>query len=232
MARYTSAYSSFVSKIGEVELLCRFALKKERQDPIRLRNEVNALCRGAIVLLSGHLEAFVKELGELAIDSLYAKQISRSQISSRFFYHISKNLLDEIQDTSDLDRKANKIFSFIRSDISYWSKTGPFPDQVPTERFNQGFSNPIYKKIKVYFKRFGYFQYDHDLSRKLQAMYLPTVNMVDQLVAIRNQIAHGDPLATKTPSDVKDIKTIIKRYCMETDSVFASWWKTQFCTIR
>jgi hypothetical protein len=52
------------------------------------------------------------------------------------------------------------------------------------------------------------------------------------LVDIRNQIAHGDPLATKTPSDVRDMKSIIQSFCMETDSVFANWWKTQFCSIR
>ena len=232
MSRYTSAYSSFVNRMGEVELLCRFALKKERQDPVGLRDEINALCRGAIVLLSGHLEAFIKELGELAIDSLYTKNVLRTHIAPRFFYHISKNIIDEIQDTSDPDRKAEKIFSFIDSDITYWSKSGSFPNQIPIDKFNKGFSNPAYKKVKVYFKRFGYSDYDYDLGCRLQARHQSTINMVDHLVDIRNKIAHGDPLATKTPSDVRDMKTIIQRYCIETDSVFANWWKTQFCPIR
>jgi hypothetical protein len=218
--------------MGEVELLCRFALKKERQDPVNLRDEINALCRGAIVLLSSHLEAFIKELGELSLDSLYTKSISRSQIAYRFFYHISKNIIDEIQDTSDPDKKAEKIFSFIDNDITYWSKAGPFPNQIPSDRFNKGFSNPAYKKVRLYFKRFGYFDYDYDLCHKLQARHQPTINMVDHLVDIRNKIAHGDPLATKTPSDVRDMKSIIQRYCMETDSVFSNWWKSQFCSIR
>lgn len=232
MARYTSAYSSFVNRMREVELLCRFASNKERQDPVGLRNDINALCRGAIVLLSAHLEAFVKELGELAIDSLYAKNISREQIAPRFFYHISKNMIDEIQDISDHDKKAEKVFSFIHDDICYWSRTGAFPTQIPTDRFNKGFSNPAYKKVKVYFNRFGYGTYDYDLGHKLQARHQPTINMVDHLVDVRNKIAHGDPLATKTPSDVKDMKNIIQLYCMETDSVFANWWKSQFCSIR
>jgi len=56
--------------------------------------------------------------------------------------------------------------------------------------------------------------------------------MVDHLVDTRNKIAHGDPVATKTPSDVKAITVLIQKYCAETDSVFASWWKSNFCSIR
>jgi hypothetical protein len=232
MARYTSAYSSFVNRMGEVELLCRFAFKKERHDPVNLRNEVNALCRGAIVLLSSHLEAFIKELGELALDSMYEKTISRSKVAPRFFYHISKKFINDIHDASDPDKKAEKVFSFIDNDIDYWSKTGPFPTQIQADRFNEGFSNPSHNKVRVYFKRFGYYDYNYDLSHRLSARHQPTINMVDHLVDTRNKIAHGDPLTTKTPTDVRDMKSIIQCYCMETDSVFANWWKSQFCSIR
>jgi len=104
MARYTKVYSAFLSRIDEIERLIRFASAKERINPITLRHEINALCRGAVVLLSSHLEGYVRELGELALESLYDKQISRSNISSKLFFHISKSFF-KIFKTSQIKKK-------------------------------------------------------------------------------------------------------------------------------
>jgi hypothetical protein len=208
------------------------ATEKERIDPVNLRNDINAMCRGSIVLLSGHVEGYIRELGELALDSMHAKGVPRTGVEARFFYHISKNYLDEVQDTSEPDKIARKIFDFVQNDISYWSKNGPFPAPIPADRFNKGFSNPAFDKIRSYFNRFGYATYKKDLLRELRANGQPTINMVDHMVNLRNNIAHGDPLATKTPSDTRAMRDVIKRYCRATDKVFASWWKDNFCAIR
>ena len=232
MARYTLVYKSFLNRLGEVEILRRAAAQKEKQDPIALRKEINALCRGAIVLLCGHLEAYVKELGEVALDSLYAKQVPRTSISSRLYYHISKDILDEIRNSTDGEKIAEKMFAFIESDIPFWSRNGPFPKQISAEKFNRGFSNPGFKKIRSYFNRFGYQQYRSDLASLLKAQYNPTINMVDHVVDIRNKIAHGDTAATKTPSEVKDMVKLVRAYCMSTDRVFASWCGKTICKIR
>lgn len=232
MARYTTAYSSFVTRLDEVEALRRFAAEKESEDPIAMRVDISALCRGSVVLLSSHLEAYVKELGELALDSLHTHSVSREDIASRFFYHISKSALDEIKDTADPDKISEKIFEFLRVDGEFWSRSGAFIEPVPSDRFNKGFSNPAFNKIKAYLNRFGYSDYRRDLSLKLQANFQPTINMVDHLVDTRNKIAHGDPSATKTPSEIKDMVGFVKRYCAETDSVFGTWWKARFCSIR
>lgn len=232
MARYTTAYSSFVDRLVEVETLRNFAFQKEKLDPVSMRHEINALCRGSIVLLSSHLEAYIKELGELALESLYKKAVPRNKLSSKFYYHISKNILEELKDTTDPEKIGDKIFEFLEKDHIFWSKNGIFPESIPSERFNKGFSNPAFDKIKAYFNRFGYHEYKKDLESRLQAKFQPTMNMVDHLVDIRNKIAHGNPTATKTPSEVKDIVSIIKLYCTETDDVFATWWKATYCAIR
>src|SRR5260370_34643590 len=122
MAKYTSAYSSFVSRLNEVELLRRVAWAKEKKDPINLRREINAYCRAAIVLLCAHLEAYIKELGELALTEIHAKSVGRAPLASRFYYHISKDVLDEVNDTSDPDKIAEKLFAFLQSDLPYWDR--------------------------------------------------------------------------------------------------------------
>lgn len=232
MARYTAAYSGLVTRLREVETLRQIAARRERQDAVRFRAEVNALSRGAVVLLCSHLEAFVRELGETALDSMYAKKVARTALASRLFYHLSRDLIDELEDTADPERKGEKIFAFIQSDIQFWSRGGPFPDPIPTERFNKGFSNPAFRKICKYFNRFGYSQYRHDLATLLAAQYQPTINMVDHLVDTRNKVAHGDTATTKTPSEVSAMKSLVRSFCVGTDSVFAQWWKANFCAIR
>ncbi len=156
MARYTVAYSSFVSRLDEVEMLIRLAREKEKQSPVALRKEINALCRAAVVLLSSHLEGYVKDLGELALESLHSKQVPRTSLSSKLFYHISKGFFGDIQDTSDPEKMADRLFVFIGDDLHFWSRNGPFPQQVPIDRFNKGFSNPAFSKICAYVGRFGW----------------------------------------------------------------------------
>lgn len=232
MARYTSAYSSFLDRMEEVEVLRRSAAYKEKRDPVNCRNEINALCRGAIVLLCSHLEAFIKELGEVALDSLHDKSVSRTKMASRLYYHISKDIIDELRDTDNPDEIVGKVFAFIQSDLSFWSRNGPFPQPIAADRFNKGFSNPAFRKIRSYFGRFGYSEYSRDLASLLKAQYSPTINMVDHLVDTRNKIAHGDPAAIKTPSEVKDMIRLIRICCVSTDAVFATWCGATLCRIR
>ncbi len=202
MARYTTAYSSFVVRIGEVETLRRLAAAIERDDPVIRRAEVNACCRGAIVLLSSHLEAYVKELGEVSLSAIQVRSVSRSKLAPQFFYHVSKDLLRDVREAADPSIIADKVFVFLQNDAAFWDRTGPLPTAVAVDRFNKGFSNPGYGKIDSYLKRFGYSTFQRDLATNLRANYLVTVNMVNHLVDTRNRIAHGDPLITKTPSDV------------------------------
>jgi hypothetical protein len=232
MPRYTSAYSSLLLRLKEVEVLRRSAAAKERDDPIKLRHDINAFCRAGIVLLCAHLEAYVKELGEVALTNIHARAVPRTMLASQFFYHLSKDLLDEVRDTSDPMKIAAKVFDFLQQDATYWGRVGPFPIPLPVDRFNKGFANPAFKKVRAYLNRFGYADYKVELARKLKADYLVTVNMVDHLVDTRNKIAHGDPSVTKTPQDVKEMIRIIRVYCKATDTIFASWCKQELCTIR
>ena len=232
MSRYTSAYSSLSLRLEEIKILLHLARKRETSDAVSFRKEINALCRGSIVLLCGHLEAYVKEVGEVALNSIFAKKVDRKRVAPQFFYHISKDLLDEVQDTSDPARIAPKLFTFLEQDYLFWSQVGSFPTVLPVDRFNKGFSNPGFKKIQSYFNRFGYSLYKKDLAIVLKASYQPTINMVDHLVDIRNKIAHGDISVSKTPQDIEDMMKIIREYCRTTDIVFAQWCRSNLCSIR
>ncbi|WP_407061271.1 HEPN domain-containing protein [Achromobacter ruhlandii] len=86
--------------------------------------------------------------------------------------------------------------------------------------------------MQSYFGRFGYSTFTRDLASRLQGNFAPMRNMVDHLVDTRNKIAHGDPLATKTPAEVAGMVKMIKEFCRSSDFLFSSWWKVNFCAIR
>jgi hypothetical protein len=232
MAKYTISYGAFLARLNEVELLRQSAAKKERSDPIGTRAEIDALCRASIVLLSSHVEAYIREVGEVALQALYDKEVDRHVLSLRTFYHISKDVIDELKDTSDHIKIAEKVFAFLETDGRYWARVGALTAPIPSERFNKGFSNPKFDKIKAYFNRFGYNDYKRDFYAKLRADAVTTQNMLDHLVDIRNSIAHGDPSATKTPQDLKEMTATIVKFCRTTDELFGNWCRTSLCPIR
>ena len=232
MARFTRAYSEFLDGLAEVDTLTRLATSHERRDPIRQSRQINAMCRGAVVLLSGHVEAYVRDVGEVAWESMFERQIYRTALPDRVYYHISKDLLDEICGARDPDRVARRVFAFIDRDSSYWSRVGPFSNPIPADRFSGGFSNPTFSRVKKYFKRFGYGDYGQDVASVLGARFQPTVTMVDHLVDTRNKVAHGDTNVMKTPRELRQMASIVKLFCRTTDSVFGTWWRKRYCAIR
>lgn len=232
MARYTSAYSSLLVRLKEVQILNSIARLEERHNPIENRYKVNALCRGSIVLLCSHLEAYIKELGETLLSEMYRRRLPRDRLEKRFYYHISKDILGELKNITDPDRIACKLFEFLASDGPYWDSNGPLPAPIAADRFNRGFSNPGYRKIRKYFGRFGYNEFDSELRQSLDGDYQPIVNMVNHLVHTRNKIAHGDTDAVKTPGDVAKMVDLIRLFCRATDCQFGSWCRKRLCAVR
>ena len=232
MGRYTNSYGQFLERLDEVHILRKSAARKERENAIHHGKEIRALCRASVVLLSSHVEAFIKELGEIALEAFFDKKISRSTVSSAIFYHISKDLIADIAASSEPKKVAEKMFEFLDLDLVFWSKEGPFPDQIPSDRFNKGFASPAFSKVVKYFGRFGYGDFKSDFQKKLSSNSQLAINALDHMVAVRNNIAHGDESATKTPSEVEIMIKIVSLFCRSTDDVFSGWCRKNHCSIR
>jgi len=232
MSRYTSAYSSFLERLGEVEIFVRVASGLEKRNAVGARDEIRAYCRGAVVLLSSHIEGYVKDLGELILDRIHDRSVHRSRLVPRFFYEISKSRFDEIKDTADPAGIATKVFEFLANDAEIWDTTTPFPFPVPADRFLKGFSNPSVDKICAFAGRFGYGELRRDLRRSLKSDFLVYEAAINNIVGTRNNIAHGNLSANSTPSDVFLMVSRAKVFCREVDDAFAAWARVAICTIR
>lgn len=233
MPRFTPVYGDFSERLKEVGILRRRAAALERsRTSFRHGHEISALCRGAVVLLSSHIEAYVKELGEHTLDSLHSKEVCRSRMAPQFFYHISKVHIEAIRDASQPDGIARHIQAFVDNDARFWENTDPLPAPIPSQVFNKGFSNPTFDKVKAYFGRFGYADFRRDFFREMGREAQTISSNLDQIVDTRNSIAHGDPAATKTPSEIKAMMETSRAFCRATDKVFGNWCRNHLCTIR
>ena len=232
MARYSPAYSSFLLRLDEIGCLNGLATLMERQDPIGQEERINALCRGAVVLLCSHVEAYIKDLGSIGLGAFYSRGVNRSKIAPQMFYHISKGQIKSIRKSNSPEAISARVFEFLENHLEYWSKEDPFSTEIDSENFNRGFSNPGFKKIRRYFHRFGYSDYPEDLKVKLGQDFFTVTTMINHLVNTRNKIAHGDQNALQTPEEIKIMIPIIKVFCRETDVVVGKWWKENFCPLR
>jgi RiboL-PSP-HEPN len=233
MSRYSTAYGEFVQRCDEVLILVRRAAAIERsKSAFSKGKEIDALCRGALVLLSSHVEAYIKEVGESLLDAIYVKEVCRSKLSTSFFYYTSKIAIDRVRSDNDPEKISIETFHFVEQNSSIWQRTGALPRQIDADEFNLGFANPKFEKVKKYLARFGYTSLRHDINRTLKADALVVIGNLDQIVDIRNAIAHGEASATKTPSEVKSLVKSATIFCRTVDSGFGDWCKMNVCSIR
>lgn len=233
MSRYTVAYSEFVGRTGEVLILVRRAGKLERSArAFEQGDEINALCRGAIVLLSSHIEAYIKELAECLLDEIHSRSVDRSVLSDRFYYYASKEWVNKLKDSIEPESISAEVFGFLDTEADLWRRNGPLPRPIDSEKFCKGFANPKFEKIKRFLGRFGYDALRHHINITHRGDAALLISHLEQIVDTRNAIAHGESSATRTPAEVMTLIKSSKKFCRTVDDGFATWAKSTICPIR
>jgi len=233
MARYTTAYSNLLLRLEEISLTRRLARHVTSYQPVPVAvPQVNALCRGGVVLLSSHIEGYVEEIAETAIDRIGSRSIAKSKVAQGFKYHLSRDLIKSIKQSSDPERISSHIDSLFRRDMHIWNTHPRFTNQISSEVFLSDFSNPTHDRISRFYARFGYRDYGNDLAHRLGPNYIGCKNMLDQMIDQRNRIAHGDPITTATPTDLSQMLGLVRLYCRESDKVVGDWFRSIGCPIR
>lgn len=226
-------YSDFVERLAEVALLRKKARFLEiSRDSLTCGPEIRALCRASIVLLSSHVEAYVKELGEHTLDNLHSRNLPRTKLSKVFFYYVSRQRIDAIRDSVQPLAIAESVEEFVAKDVLFWSGDRALPSPVASTDFSKGFANPKFEKVQKYLLRFGYSEFRRDFYRELGRDALQVHNGIDAIVDTRNSIAHGDQSATKTPAEVKEFEDYARKFCRTTDDIFGKWCRKNLCSIR
>jgi len=233
MPRFSLAYSGFLHRIKEIVALKQLAKRKSLEtNGIVHPSLINTLCRAGVVLISSHLEGYIEELGEHALEQIHQKKVAKNKFSKSFRYHLVKRYVKSIRDTTDPEKLSDKIGVFISQWSDIWSTINTFRNALPTDSLIGGFSNPKHKHIRKFFRCFGYNTFDQDLRNQLTYDFDPCCNMIDQIIEQRNKIAHGDTTAPGTPSELEDMIRLVKKYCRNVDIVVGDWFRDLGCPIR
>ena len=233
MARYSPAYSSLIRRLKEIQLILSMAHDFAKMRPIPPNPEtVNALCRSGIVLLCSHVEGYIEELCVLAIGRIASKGLPKSSMPHAFKYYLSEDLIKNIQTRTDPELIASSVLKLLDRDTHIWDKEPNFASPLSADAFIRRFATPRHRNIKRILHRFGYKQFEYELSRHLSRDYMAAMNMVDNVVDQRNKISHGDFDTAGSPSDLHEMLKMTKLYCRGTDAVVGNWFRAIGCPIR
>lgn len=233
MARYTDAYSALLARLDEVDCIRQLARQSGglNMSPLGIRRS-RVLYRGAVVLLSSHIEGYIEDLCAHIIERIHRRATPKAVFGNVFLYHFSKDIVLQIKETNDPTGIADKIQKLITRDADIWDSATTFQQSPSSERFIDGFSTPKVENIRKMFARFGYSSYLSDLKNHLAANSNACTNMVDRVVTERNKIAHGDVTTAGTPSDISDMIMYVRLFCRSTDIVVANWCQSKGCKLR
>jgi hypothetical protein len=235
-SKYTPAYSRFVKRLEEVRTLLSAARATRNSGLTRPPTAagfalVNALCRGGVVLLSSHIEGYIEDLGEIAIDQVAARGVAKSAVSAEFRYYVSRDIINEIKQAPP-EKVAQRIEKLLNRDGHVWDSSPQFTYALSSNIFVSDFDNPTHKRICRFFRRFGYESFERDLAIRLRAQFPICTNMVDQVISQRNKIAHGDYALVIAPNDLTQMVSLVKTYCREADCAVGDWFRGIGCPIR
>ena len=91
MTRFTSAYSVLIQRLEEVHSLEKIASSYASAKPLgSYDKEISALCRGAIVLLSAHIEGFIDDLASIIIQRIHESKVKKTVFGEGFRYYFRK----------------------------------------------------------------------------------------------------------------------------------------------
>ena len=233
MPRYSPIYSEWKLRLREVQNLTTLA-NATSKGKITNANVamVDALCRGAIVLLSSHLEGYVKGLAARGIETIEQNEVTKSRLGESFRYHLSRDLIMQIQRSSRPESVSSRIDAFLERDILIWNDSDVFIGPLSSDTFVRGLSAPNHGSIKTLFGRFGYSAFEGDLNRTLKGDFSACRGMVDHVVDQRNKIAHGDHIISGAPQDLQNMQTWLTLYCRATDKIVCDWFKNIGCVLR
>lgn len=233
MARYSAAYSDLTVRLDEVGRITKAAKGNEAKKPLGSQTHlVSALCRGGIVLLSSHIEGYIADLNELILEQLVKKKVSIKKLSPGFCYYHSRDILNEISETSEPEKISKKLKLLHSRDSFVWDDEDIFLKPLDDERFMKGFSTPKPEYIYSLFRRYGCSNLKGDIAKSLARQFYFHQNNVETTVHLRNQIAHGDHSITQTPEDLKRLTESTKIFCREIDNSVCRWFSNIKCSLR
>lgn len=228
---YSRAFQKFEVRLEEVKHLKALGqsnVRTFRKKSVDSNFHTNALIRAATVLLSSHIQGYIEDLAELLLERAIASGKNGEIVPDTFRYQYLKGEISALRQSDDpekLVRAARRLNA--KSDILDISK--PLPSIDGDASYKDGFGNPTSAEIKRFLSRFGVQNLESSLKIYLKTQTYIASNAVDQIIDRRTKIAHGDPLATLTPTEFLAYLNLVRKYCAAIDRSACKHFKKIGC---
>jgi len=236
MPRYTAPYTKLVLRLSEINTICNLATRLEKETPIgKWQDEVEAMCRGGVVLLSSHLEGYITDLNSVILTAISNPHIPLNSFPDELIFHQVRDIFEQLKNTNDKTKIGQKFRSLHHREKYFFDAIegiDPSPRLFNNEIAMQSFSTPKPSKIYKFFKRYGYDCLRGDIAKTLKTSMLTHENLVLRTVQIRNDIAHGDDETKETPADLRLRLNSVRLYCRVLDDSVANFFKNKSIIIR
>ena len=178
---------------------------------------VRAINRSSVVLLTSHLERYLRALNEEATDAVNAVAIQGTTLPEALRLQHSRAAVDLMVETQWRNR-SGQLESFISRDGWLWGDATK--GELEAERLLAWMRSPYPDRIKRFFAMWGIDDVFGTVTRAPHTRARLWTRL-DELVGKRNQIAHGDPTTGATFQDIASYLAVVKEFCTRSDRAMA-----------
>ena len=210
----SAALFTFQNALEEIEDLIVVARPSLRRGDLRTARAVG---RAQAVLLSSHFERYFYTINEEAVTFLNAKSLDLTALPDSLKLLHSKYPIDDISATG-WENRSEKLATFIVEDGWLWQSNRH--GALSHERLLAWLSAPKPADLRRYYRYWNIDDIFTSITRRPSARGQLWLG-VQELVDIRNSIAHGDFAAQPTQRDIQRYLNSARTFCERADRALA-----------
>lgn len=178
---------------------------------------VRAINRASVVLLSSHLESYIRSVNEAAVEAVNQSSIVGSHLPLELRLNHTRVAIDALA-SKQWDQRADGLREFISTEAWLW--VGVTKAELEHARLLTWLKSPSPERLVTFFKLWGIKNIFTSITRTQHTRNDFWLRL-KELVEKRNLIAHGDGTTEATANDISNYVRAVRDFCERSDRALA-----------